>query len=128
MFYQIFNLLNSPAARRIRYCPGHFFARLKLGFHTNLNEGREDIGIDDRLNLFTISGRDIRNGPRSLFANRFLFRTEESKYARQSIAVEDDLGLCVVTGDNIADCSQGRRNDIVQVVAEREMKLKFILL
>lgn len=114
--YQIFNLLESPTARSIRYCPGDFFARFKLRVHTNFNQGWEYVRIDYGLDLLTISGRDIWNGPWGLFPNGFLIRSEQTEYAWQSIAVEDDLCLGVIASDDITDCSQSSRYDIVQVV------------
>jgi hypothetical protein len=68
------------------------------------------------LYLSSISGGYVANGPASLFSDRFFGRVEQRQQAAESIAVENDLGLGIVTGDYISHSSERCLDDVQRAV------------
>jgi len=69
----------------------------------DVDQGRNDVGIDDGLNLLRRSSGDVGNGPASFLANTFFGGREEGEKCRKSSGSENDLSLEVVTGDDVSD-------------------------
>lgn len=115
--HQILDLLGSATAGGIRDGPGDLFARFELRVCANVDQSRKDVGIDDRLDLFAIAGRDVGYRPGGFFADGLLVAAEQVEHARKCVAVEDDLGLVVVAGDDVADGAQRGGDDFLHFVS-----------
>lgn len=87
--------------------PASLLASLEVTVLEKVNQRRDDVGIDNGLDLGRVAGSDVRDGPASLFADTVLSRAQKRQEAGQSAAVDDDLSLDIVTGDNVADGSEG---------------------
>lgn len=87
--------------------PASLLASLEVTVLEKMNQRRDDVGIDNGLDLGRVAGSDVRDGPASLFADTVLSRAQKRQEAGQSAAVDDDLSLDIVTGDNVADGSEG---------------------
>lgn len=74
--HQVFNLIHSSTTGGIRDRPGRLFPCLEVRLRQQIDNAREDAGVDDGLDLVPIAGRYIRDGPAGLLPDGFLWRTE----------------------------------------------------
>ena len=104
---EVANLLGfrkSPAGC-VADCPACFFLRFEFTMLQQVNKGRDEIRINDRLDLITVASGDIRNSPAGFFSNCLLGAGEKAQESRKSTAVDYNLSLNIVSGDNITDRS-----------------------
>lgn len=103
------NLSRSLKAARsgVGYSPASFLSRLEITILEEVNERLDDVCIDDSLDLRRVSSGDVGDGPAGLFPDTILSGAEKGKQGRECAAVNDDLGLNVVTGDNVTNGSKG---------------------
>ena len=73
----------------------------------DLNQGGDEVRLNNRHNLLNVSGSDITDSPASFLADTFLGRGEKSRYRFQNTTVDNSLGLHIVTGYNITQAAQG---------------------
>lgn len=73
-----------------------------------MDQWRDDVGINDGLDLRRVASSDVGNGPAGFLADTILSRAQERQQARESTAVNDDLGLSIVASDNVANRAQSR--------------------
>lgn len=92
----------------IGHSPTSFLLGLEVGVLEDVDEGRDNVGIDDGLNLLRTSSSDIRDSPTCLLSDSFLGRPEEGKKCRESSRSQNDLGLQVISGDNVTDRTKSR--------------------
>ena len=59
-------MLRSPSAGGVGDGPGRLLPGLELGFRLDIDEDRENVGIYNGLDLLSVAGCDIRNGPTGL--------------------------------------------------------------
>lgn len=91
--------------------PASLLAGLQVTVLEKVDQRRNDVGIDNGLDLGRVAGGNVGDGPASLLADTVLGGAEQRKKAGQSTAVDDDLGLDIVTGDNVSDGAQRRGLD-----------------
>lgn len=89
--------------RGVADCPAGLLTRLEIAVGEQMNQRRNDVGVNNRLDLSRVAGRDVGDGPAGLLANAVLVGAQQRQKAGQSAAVDDDLGLNVVAGDYVAD-------------------------
>lgn len=95
-------LLESSTGR-VRHGPARLLLRLEIGVLKDVDEGRDDVGVNHGLDLLRAAGGDVGDGPARLLANAFLGRGEEGEESGKGARSEDDLGLEVVASDDVAD-------------------------
>lgn len=74
------------------------------------------------LDLRPVAGGDVGDGPARLLADRLLGGGQQVVQAGQRRAVQDHLGLSVVSSHNVAHGSQSSRHHIVLIVPARHIK------
>jgi len=67
----------------------------------------DNVGVDDGLDLRGVASGHVGDGPARLLADTILSGAQQRKQSGERSAVDDNLGLDVVTGDNVADGSEG---------------------
>ncbi len=82
--------------------PASFFLRFEFAVLEQMNQRRDKIGINNRLNLIEVTGCDIGYRPAGLFSNGFLRAREKAQQCRKSTAIDDNLSLNVIPSDNVA--------------------------
>lgn len=75
--YQILDLLHRATTRRIGDGPGRLFPCFEVGLLQQIDDARENVGIDRGLDLVPVAGRNVRDGPARLLADRLLGRAEQ---------------------------------------------------
>eukprot|EP00964_Phaeocystis_antarctica_P043784 scaffold25122_cov66-Phaeocystis_antarctica.AAC.1 len=89
--------------------PGRLLLDVELGRGEQVHEGRDDVGLDHRLDLLARARGDVGDGPTGLLADALLRAVEQCEQPRQRAAVEHALRLVVVAGDDVARGAQRRR-------------------
>jgi hypothetical protein len=77
-----------------------------------VNEWRDEICIDDRLDLIGIAGSDVGDSPASLFSDGLFGTGKKTEKGREGAAIDDDLSLNIIAGDDVADRSKSRGLDL----------------
>lgn len=80
--HQVLDLIHGATAGGIRDRPGRLFPRLEVRLRQQVDNAREDVGVDDGLDLLPIAGGYIRDGPAGLLPDGFLRRTEQLQDTR----------------------------------------------
>lgn len=91
--------------------PASLLAGLEIAVLQEMDQGRDDISVNDGLDLRRVARSDVGNGPAGLLTNAVLGGAQERQEARQSTTVDDDLSLHIVASDNIANGAQSRSLD-----------------
>lgn len=76
-----------------------------------MDERRNDVCINDSLDLSGVASGDVGNSPAGLLADSVLARAQEREESWQGTAINDDLCLDIITSNNITDRSQSRGLD-----------------
>jgi hypothetical protein len=87
--------------------PAGLFPCLEIAVLEEMNQRRDDVGIDDGLDLRGVAGGDVADGPAGLLADAVLGGAQQRKQSRQRAAVDDDLGLHIVACDDVTDRAEG---------------------
>ncbi|KAI6766284.1 hypothetical protein HG530_007354 [Fusarium avenaceum] len=105
---QVANLLGllETTGGSVADSPACLLTGLEVAVLEEMDQRRNDVGIDHGLDLGRVASSDVGNGPASLLADAILSRAEQGKETGQSAAVDNNLGLNIVTGNNVADRSQ----------------------
>ena len=77
---------------------------MSLSIETSL----ADVRINDGLDLHRRTGSDVGDGPASLLADAIFRRGEKAEKSGQGAGGDDDLGLEIVTGDDVTDAAKSR--------------------
>ena len=72
----------------------------------NLDERGEDASVDDHLDLVSISGSDVRDGPGSLLDNVHPVVLQQSGEDRECSSGQNGVSLIVRSSDNVAQCPE----------------------
>lgn len=75
---------------------------LELSVLEKVNQGRDEIRIDHRLNLVEVAGSDVGYCPAGFFSDCLLGTGEETQEGGESAAIDDNLCLYIIAGNNIA--------------------------
>ena len=109
LLHQEFDLLRISTGCGVGNGPGSFLANIEFGIAKKLNQRRNNVVLDDALNLLLVSGGDVRDGPTGFLANALFRAGEECEQARQGIVVDDKLCLQVIARDNVSDRTESGR-------------------
>ena len=99
--------LLQTTARGVGDGPAGLLARLEVAVLEEVDQRRDDVSIDDSLDLGGVAGGDVGDGPARLLADSVLGGAQQRKQCRERAAVDDDLGLDVVTSHDVTDRAQG---------------------
>jgi hypothetical protein len=77
-----------------------------------VNEWRDEVCIDHRLDLIGITGSDVGNGPASLLSDGLFGTGKKTEKGREGAAIDDDLSLNIVASDDVANRSKCRGLDL----------------
>jgi hypothetical protein len=83
--------------------PTGLLAGLEVSVSEEVDKGRNDVGVNDGLDLSGVSSSNVGDGPACLLADSVLRRREKRQQGGEGTAVNDDLGLDVVTSDNVSN-------------------------
>lgn len=83
--------------------PAGLLTRLEVTVRQQVDQGRDDAGVDDSLDLAGVTSSDVGDGPARLLTDTVLGGAQQSEEGGKSTAVDDDLGLDVVTSDDVTD-------------------------
>lgn len=86
--------------------PTGLLAGLEITILQEVDQRRDNVGIDDSLDLRRVTGSDVGNGPAGFLANAILGRAQKRQEAWESAAVDDDLGLDIVASNNVTNGSK----------------------
>mmetsp|Transcript_45701 Transcript_45701/g.148556 ORF Transcript_45701/g.148556 Transcript_45701/m.148556 type:complete len:391 (-) Transcript_45701:305-1477(-) len=106
---EVLDLFRRAAARRVGDGPGCLLFDVELCRREQQHEGRDDVGLDDGLDLLARARRDVGDGPARLLPDPLLGRVEQREQSRQSAAVDHLLRLVVVARDDVARGAQRGR-------------------
>lgn len=106
---------------RVRHGPAGLLLRLEIGVLEDVDEGRDDVGVDDGLDLLRGSGGNVGDGPAGFLADTFFRGGEEGEEGGKGAGCEHDLRLQVVSSDDVTDGSEGRGLDGGGVVPARTL-------
>lgn len=87
--------------------PAGLLARLEVAVLEEVDQRRDDVSIDDSLDLGGVAGGDVGDGPAGLLADSILSGAQKRQQGRERAAVDDDLGLDVVTSHDVTNRTQG---------------------
>lgn len=93
----------------VRDRPASLLLGLEVGSLEDVDERRDDVRVNDSLNLLGRAGRDVRDGPASLLPNAVLRRGEKGEKSGEGAGCDDNLGLEVVTSNDVANRPESRR-------------------
>ena len=82
--------------------PACLLSGLEIGMLEDVDKRRDDVGINDSLDLWRGASGDVGDGPASFLTDAVLGRRQERKQGRKSTGGDNNLGLEVVTSDNIS--------------------------
>lgn len=77
---------HGESAKRVTH-----LADVELGVREELDEGRDDVGLDDGLDLLLVARGDVRDSPACLLADALLRRAQQVQQPRQRVEVDDHL-------------------------------------
>jgi hypothetical protein len=77
-----------------------------------VNERRDEICIDHRLDLIGIASSDVGYSPAGLFSDSFFGTGKETEEGWEGAAIDDNLSLNIVASDNVAHRSKSRGLDL----------------
>ena len=96
---------------RVADGPASLLTSLKVSMGEEMDQRRNDVGVNDRLDLGRVSSSDVADGPASLLADAILVGAQERQEAGKGTAVNDNLGLNVISSNNVANGpKRGRLN------------------
>ena len=106
--YEVADLgrLLQTTASSVRDGPASLLAGLEVAVLEEVDQRRDDVGINDGLNLCGVSSSDVGDGPASLLADTILSGAQQREEGGQRATVNDDLSLDVIAGDNVTDRSE----------------------
>jgi len=107
LLHEVLDLLGRAARGGVGDGPGGLLLDVELGRPEQVHERRDDVGLDDGLDLLARAGGDVRDRPARLLADALLGRVEQREQPRQRAAVDDALRLAVVARDDVAGGAQG---------------------
>lgn len=105
------DLVVGSAAGRVGYHPRGLFFRFVRVFAQDIYQHGEYVIVYDGLDLLAVSRRDVAHRPARLFSHVISWPADELPQVREDSAVDDHLGLGVVTGHDVSDGSERRRHD-----------------
>ena len=82
--------------------PASLLAGLEVAVLEQVDQRRDDVGVNDGLDLCGVAGGDVGDGPASLLANAVLGRAQQREQSRQGTTVNDNLSLHVIASDDVA--------------------------
>ena len=101
--------LLETTGRGVRNRPARLLLGLEVGILEDVDERRDDVRIDDGLDLLRGSSGNVGDRPASLLADTILGRGEKGEESRKGARSDHDLGLEVVARDDVANRAQSRR-------------------
>src|SRR3989344_5596125 len=119
---EVADLLGRTAADGVRNGPGSLLLDVEFSVTQKIDEGRDDVGIDDDLNVGLGAGGNVGDGPASLLRDSLLGAVEERQEAREGGQVDDDLNLKLVAGNDVADSPEGGGQDAVRGVPAKRKR------
>lgn len=93
--------------------PSGFLLDVEVGVLEEEDQTRNDHGVDDGLDLDSVSGSNVGDSPAGLLLDSLLRGVEQGAEARKNGDVDDDLGLVVITSYDVTDSTKGRGLDRV---------------
>mmetsp|Transcript_17402 Transcript_17402/g.43072 ORF Transcript_17402/g.43072 Transcript_17402/m.43072 type:complete len:314 (-) Transcript_17402:912-1853(-) len=121
LVHEVFKLLVRASAGGVGDGPRRLLFDVELGVGQQVDEGRDDVVLHDGLDLVLVPGSDVRDGPARLLLDALLVLCREQRQQRrQRAAVDDDLGLVVVTGYDVAHRAQ-RRDEHGRVLGAQQL-------
>ena len=102
-------LLGGTAACRVGDGPGRLLLDVELGGGEEVHERRDDLRIDDGLDLLACPGSDVGDGPARLLADALLGRVKQREQPGQQPAIEGALRLGIVARHHVAHSAERRR-------------------
>lgn len=104
LLYEVSDLgrLEEAAGSGVRNGPACFLLGLEVGILEDVDEGRDDVGLNNGLNLMRGTGGDVGNSPAGLLADWVLGRGKKGEEGRESSRSNDNLSLQIITGDNVS--------------------------
>jgi len=84
-----------------------------------VNERAHQVGVNDSLDLSGVASSNVADGPASLLADAILSGAQKGEQSGKSTAVDDDLGLDVVSSDDVANGTEGGSLDRGRCVHEQ---------
>jgi hypothetical protein len=113
---EVADLLGRTAAGGVRNGPGSVLLDVEFSVTQKIDEGRDDVGINDDLNVGLVAGGNVGDGPASLLLDSLLGAVQERQKAGKGGHVDDDLNLKLVAGNDVADSPEGGGLDAVRGV------------
>ena len=98
--------LLQTTASSIRDGPASLLTGLEVAVLEKVDQRRNNVGLDDGLNLCRVAGGDVRNGPARLLADAVLGGAQQGEQSPECTTVNDDLGLDVIARNDVANGSQ----------------------
>lgn len=96
---------------RVADSPAGLLAGLEIGVGEKVDQRRDDVGVNNRLDLSRVSSGNVADGPASLLADAILVGAQKRQEAGKGTAVNDNLGLNIVSRHDVADGpKRGRLN------------------
>lgn len=83
--------------------PACLLLGLEIGVLENVDERGDDVGVNDSLDLVGRASGDVRDGPAGLFPDTVLRGGKQAEERGESSRRDDNLGLEVVSGDNVSN-------------------------
>lgn len=87
--------------------PAGLLSSLEIRGAQEVDQGRDEVAVNDGLDLVRVAGGNVGNSPAGLLADRVLGRGKETKERGQGTRVDDELSLDIVTSDNVSHRSEG---------------------
>lgn len=99
--------LGQASGRGVGNGPTRFFLRLEISILEDVDKRGNEVGINDRLDLGGGTSGDVGDRPAGFLPDPVFGRREKRKESGQGTRRNNDLGLEIVAGHDIADGSQG---------------------
>jgi hypothetical protein len=91
--------------------PASLLSGLEVTILKEVDQRRDQVGINDSLDLGRVAGGDVGDGPACLLADAVLSGAKEGEQAGQGTAVNDELSLDIIAGDDVTNRAKCRSLD-----------------
>ena len=106
--YEVHDLLPGAPGGGIGDGPRGLLLGLEVVVLQNLDEGEDEVGLNDRVDLGGAAGGDVRDRPAGLLPQGLLGAGQQVQNGTEAARVDDCLSLGVVSSHNVSHRAEGR--------------------
>ena len=106
--YEVHDLLPGAPGGGIGDGPRGLLLGLEIVVPQDLNEGEDEVGVDNRVDLGGAAGSDVGDRPAGLLPQSLLGAGQQVQNGAKAAGIDDRLRLSVVSSHNVSHRAEGR--------------------